>query len=133
MNRIQAVVLVVVLALTAAFAAPPYLEWRRLQTATTDLEALSDGALRYYYHTNKPAPNPAALLNNPGVEGWRGPYLAWATPPKHPWGGDYVIDATRGLVGIAITDERAPEKFRLGGVAELSQPVRPDPEWFPPE
>jgi len=33
-----------------------------------------------------------ALINDPGLDGWRGPYLSQRVLPKDPWGNPYVYD-----------------------------------------
>lgn len=40
----------------------------------------------------------AALIDDPGVPGWGGPYLKQKTNPKDPWGNEYQYDpeGTRG-------------------------------------
>lgn len=125
------VLVLAVLALGAAVVvAPPLLESRHVAQAISDLELLSDAARQYLHHTGKTCEELQALIDDPGVAGWRGPYLASDAVPPTPWGGSYRIDVARGVVGIAADAARAPEKFRLGGIAELSQAVRADPHWW---
>jgi len=40
-----------------------------------------------------------ALIEDPGLDGWSGPYLTQKSLPKDPWGGRYVYvkEGTRGI------------------------------------
>ncbi len=131
MTRIQAAIIVVIAAVVGAFALPPYLDIRKVNGAILDLELIADAALRYSFSTNDTCAAPSALLRDPGADGWSGPYLTSDAALATPWGGRYVFDAQRKLVGIAAGDTTAPAKYRLGGDAELAMPIAPDPEWWP--
>ena len=123
-------VLIVVAAIFAALTLPPLLEVRRANAAIADLEILADAARNFAHHTGQPCPNTRALMENPGIPTWKGPYLSDGADLLTPWGDEYVIDKERGLVGISPTNERVPEKYRLGGIAELSMPAREQPQWW---
>ncbi|MFQ6042545.1 MAG: hypothetical protein ACE5PV_16950, partial [Candidatus Poribacteria bacterium] len=41
--------------------------------------------------------------------------------PPNPWGGRYVLKPDAYKVGIPQDDEKTPEKYRLGGIAEISK------------
>ncbi|MDA1191594.1 MAG: type II secretion system protein GspG [Candidatus Poribacteria bacterium] len=129
-QAVQGVILVIVAAALGALIVPPFMELRHADDAILALETISDAAQRYAYHTGTTCPDPNALLTNPGVENWRGPYLEEADALNTPWGGRYVFDQERGLVGIAATNADAPERYRLGGIAELSLPITQDPQWW---
>jgi hypothetical protein len=131
MTRIQAAVLVVIAAVVGAFALPPYLDIRKVNSAILDLELIADAALRYEFSTEDTCAAPEDLLRDPGVPGWSGPYLASDADLVTPWGGRYVFDSRRRLVGVAASGTTAPAKYRLGGGAELAMPIAPDPEWWP--
>lgn len=128
---IESGVLLMAVLVAASFVVPPFVELRRLEQAVDDLEALSDGARRYFDQTGTPAPNLDALLRNPGVARWDGPYIE--SLPKTPWGGEYYLDPNRGVVGIPTENTRVPEKYRLGGIAELSLPIQENPQWWASE
>jgi len=123
-------VLVLVAVGVGWFVVPPFVELRRVERAVSDLEALSDGAKRYLEQTGKVVTSLDALLHDPGVPGWKGPYLPYDAVPKTPWGGEYALDVHRGLVGLAAEDARVPAKYRFGGIAELSLPIRENPQWW---
>lgn len=38
-----------------------------------------------------------ALISNPGIRGWRGPYIQSMTMPPDPWTGEYVYDYPSNL------------------------------------
>lgn len=131
MKIIKIALLVVVAAVILGLVVPPLRELRRVSQATADLEALSDAALRYARHMNRPCADLKSLVTHPGVPNWQGPYLSDASRLHTPWGGDYVVEADRGLVGIASSNDRVPASYRLGGIAELSMPIRENPAWWP--
>jgi hypothetical protein len=122
--------LLIAVVVTAYFAVPPWVELRRVDQAVTDLEALSDGAKRYFEQTGVVVPDLDALLSDPGVARWNGPYLPYESVPSTPWGGEYGLDVDRGLVGLPAENARVPEKYRFGGIAELSLPIRENPKWW---
>jgi hypothetical protein len=131
MSRLQAVVIAVIAAVVGVAVLPPYLDMRKVNDAVMDLELIADAALRYEFSTAKQCAAPDALLRDPGDAGWRGPYLTSAAALATPWGGRYVFDLNRRLVGIGATERDVPAKYRLGGDSELSMPIGPDPAWWP--
>ncbi|MBT3268101.1 hypothetical protein HN371_13145 [Candidatus Poribacteria bacterium] len=131
MSRIQAALLAVLLVVVAVVALPPYLDTRKVSGAILDLELIADAALRYEFSTAVACGTPSALLADSGVDGWQGPYLTSDSDLITPWGGRYVFDLDRGLVGIGAGDTTAPAKYRLGGEAELAMPIGEDPSWWP--
>ena len=58
------------------------------------------------------------LAKNPGVRGWKSPYLDKV--PKTPWNGDYQLIHNSYKICIA-EDNRVPPKYRLGQIAEISR------------
>jgi hypothetical protein len=131
MGWVRTVVLGGIVALFAGLVLPPYVDLRRTEQAVAALEALSDAAGRFRHDTGQTCPAPRALLADLGTPGWRGPYIESEALLHTPWGGDYVFDAQRGLVGIGRDNARVPAKYRLGGIAELSLPIRDNPQWWP--
>ncbi len=131
MTRIQAAVIVAIAVVVGALALPPYMDMRNVNNAILDLELIADAALRYEFSTGTTCAAPGDLRRDPGSPGWRGPYLVSDADLVTPWGGRYVFDVKRRLVGIAAADTTAPAKYRLGGDAELAMPIAPDPEWWP--
>jgi hypothetical protein len=131
MTRIQAALTAVIAVIVVALVAPPYLDIRKVDSAILDLEIIADAALRYEFSTEDTCAAPSDLLRDPGKQGWSGPYLTSDADLVTPWGGRYVFDAPRRLVGIASGDATAPAKYRLGGDSELAMPIAPDPKWWP--
>ena len=129
MNRLQAVILGVLAIVMGALILGPYLDLRRADSAIVQLEIISEAVKRYSRHTGLPCSDLRALLEDPVAEDWRGPYIDSAEMLRTPWGGAFVIDTQRGVVGLA-REGKAPEKYRLGGIAELSMGVRDDPVWW---
>ena len=133
MSRLQAILLGVVIIVMAVLILGPYLDLRKADSAVVQLEALSEAVKRYSRHTGLPCSDLRTLLDDPGVPNWRGPYIESTDVLQTPWGGDYVIDLERGLVGLDPDDSGVPERYVLGGIAELSMPVRDDPVWWFPD
>jgi hypothetical protein len=131
MTRLQAVLLAVVAVVVGVVAMPPYLDIRKVNGAILDLEIIADAALRYEFSTERSCVTPRALLADDGVAGWQGPYLDSDADLVTPWGGPYVFDLDRHLVGIGAGDGTVPAKYRLGGDAELAMPIGEGPSWWP--
>lgn len=131
MSRIQAALIFGIAVVVAVLALPPYLDVRKVSDAILDLELIADAALRYEFSTDKQCSAPDALLRDDGTPGWQGPYLTSDAALVTPWGGRYVFDLSRGLVGIASSASGVPVKYRLGGEAELAMPIGPEPAWWP--
>ena len=124
MTRLQLLILIVITAVIGALAFPPWLEQRKVSTADIDVETLAVAIKKYHRHTGSYPTSLDALVTDPGLEGWRGNYLE--SVPKTPWGGHYVLLQDSYKVGIAKNHPRAPEKYRIGGVAEISRVYHAD-------
>ena len=130
MNRLQPILLTVLVVVMGILVLGPYLDMRKVDAAIIQLEVISDAAKRYERHTGEPCTSAQQLVENPGLLNWRGPYLDAPDMLTTPWGGEFVIDADRGLVGMTDADH-VPKKYLLGTIAELSMPIRHDPTWWP--
>ena len=119
MTRLQLLILIVLTAVIGALSFPPWLEYRKVGTADIDVETIAVAIKKYHRHTSSYPTNLDALVTDPGIEGWRGNYLA--SIPETPWGGHYVLLQDTYKVGIAKNHPRVPEKYRIGGVAEISR------------
>jgi len=126
MTRLQLLILVVLTVGIGALALPPWLEYRKVGTADVDVETIAIAIKKYHRHTGSYPMRLDALVTDPGVEGWRGNYLI--SIPETPWGGTYVFFQDRYKVGIAKDHRRVPEKYRIGGVAEISRVYHVDPQ-----
>jgi general secretion pathway protein G len=84
-----AVTAVTVLVASCVIHQPP----PKKHTATLHITEFSN-ALRLFYEDFGRYPTSRegleALLQNPGIGSWKGPYLNRATIPKDPWNRDYV-------------------------------------------
>lgn len=88
------VVIGIILILTASvgFMAFKYLDQAKQATAKSQIDTLSQ-ALNAYYLDIRSFPSQdqglEVLWENPGVDGWNGPYISKALP-LDPWNRDYV-------------------------------------------
>jgi len=110
MTLLQAIILIVLLAIIVILAGPQFIENRKLSQAVSDVEMIADACEKYYKDTGKYCTK---------LEDLKGKYLEEI--PKNPWGGDYVIDLQRGKIGIAESDRKVPVKYRFGEIAEISK------------
>ena len=124
MTRLQLLILIAIVALIGVLSLPPWLEQRKVSTADIDVETVAVAIKKYYRHTREYPTRLEALVTDPGVEGWRGNYLE--SVPETPWGGRYVLLPDSYKVGIAKNHPRAPEKYRVGGIAEISRVYHAD-------
>jgi len=94
-SLIELIVVLVILGLLATVVGPKVMD--RLGRGKSEIAKLQidqlDGALgllRFdvgrYPTTSEGLP---ALIDNPGIENWAGPYLDKRTLPKDPWGREY--------------------------------------------
>ena len=93
-SLLELMAVMVILGLIASFAVPQYFNKVRKakqQTAKTQIQMLM-AAMDAYRLDVGDYPNQSAgldaLMTDPGMEGWDGPYLAKALP-KDPWNNDY--------------------------------------------
>ncbi|MDE0301518.1 MAG: type II secretion system protein GspG [Candidatus Poribacteria bacterium] len=120
MTRTQLLILVGIVILIAALSLPPYLEYdRKVKTADTDVDIIAGAIKRFHKHTNEYPRKLEDLVTDPGVEGWNGSYLEEI--PKTPWGGSYQLLPAIYKVCISLKHPRVPEKYKHGGVAEISR------------
>lgn len=110
MTLVQVIVLIVIAAVVIILAGPRFLENRRLSQAVSDVEMIADACEDYFKDTGEYCTK---------LDNLTGKYLEKI--PKNPWGGNYVIDPERGKIGIPENDQKVPQKYRLGGIAEISK------------
>lgn len=123
-TRLQFLILVVMVVVIGVLSFPPWLEYRKVGTADIDVETIAVAIKKYFRHTEHYPTSLDALMTDPGLEGWRGSYLE--SIPETPWGGSYVLLQDTYKVGIARDHPRVPEKYRVGGVAEISRVYHAD-------
>ena len=118
MTLVQAIVLIVLVAIIVILALPPFLENRKLSQAVSDVEMIADACEDYFKDTGEYCTKLEDLtkLDPKGKK-----YLEKIS--KNPWGGSYVIDlkGKGGKIGIPKDDQKVPEKYRFGGIAEVSK------------
>ncbi len=124
MTLLQLLILIVLGCVIVGLSFPPWQEHRRVGTADVDVERIAAAIEKYVRHTGVYPERLEALITDPGVAGWRGAYLE--SVPETPWGGNYVLLRESYKVGIPKSHPRAPEKYRIGGVAEISRVYHAD-------
>ncbi|MDP6998587.1 MAG: type II secretion system protein GspG, partial [Candidatus Poribacteria bacterium] len=87
MTLVQFLILVAITAVFAVLCIPPWLEDRRVSQADVDVEVIAEAIQKYHKHTNQYPKTLLDLVENPGIEGWRYPYLEQV--PQTPWRGEY--------------------------------------------
>jgi len=124
MTRLQFLILVIIVVVIGGLFFPPWLEYRKVGTADVDVETIAVAIKKYFRHTGDYPTSLNVLTIDPGLEGWRGNYLE--SIPETPWGGSYVLLQDTYKVGIARDHSGVPEKYRVGGVAEISRVYHAD-------
>ena len=124
MTRLQLLILVIIGVVIGGLSFPPWLEYRSVSTADIDVETIAIAIKKYFRHTGQYPTGLDVLVTDPGIEGWRGNYVE--SIPETPWGGSYVLLQDTYKVGIAKNHPRVPEKYRIGGVAEISRVYHAD-------
>jgi general secretion pathway protein G len=107
---IELLLVLVILAVLAAIVVPKLTgrgEDAKKGAAKTDCTSIA-GALRTYEVDTGSYPEDsqglAALLKNPNVPGWKGPYIESSDLPKDPWGHDYFYhkNGTHNTNGVDV-------------------------------
>lgn len=94
-SLIELIVVLVILGLLATVVGPSIME--RLSRGKAEIAKIQidqlEGALGLFRFDVGRYPSSAeglnALIQNPGMDNWSGPYLNKASLPKDPWGRDY--------------------------------------------
>ena len=127
MTRTQLLILVALVILIGALSLPPYLEYdRKVMPADNDVDMIAGAIKKFYKHTKEYPQKLEDLVTDPGIEGWKGSYLA--DLPETPWGGSYQLMPDIYKVCISANHPRVPEKYRHGGVAEISRVYHENPK-----
>ena len=89
---IEIVIVIVILVTLASIATPMYLNHvskSNIGAAKTQIKNF-ESAIQQYKLDNKEYPNELKdLIENPGLDSWKKPYLNISALPKDPWGNDY--------------------------------------------
>ncbi|MCZ6681273.1 MAG: type II secretion system protein GspG [Candidatus Poribacteria bacterium] len=119
MTRIQLLILIVLAVVIIALTLPPWLEYRKVLQADSDVDLIATAIRKYFKHTGEYPQELTDLITNPGLDGWKGNYLE--SVPENPWGGSYQILQHSYKVCIPPNHPRVPAKYQLGGIAEISR------------
>jgi len=118
MTRIQLIILVALVAIIIAIAAPKGIGQLRISKAENQTLAIAKAFTQFRKDAGLECNRIQDLLENPGVSGWMGPYIDINTT-QNPWGGNYENDSIAQKIGIPKGD-KAPDKFEFGGSEEIS-------------
>lgn len=90
---IELVVVIVILAILAAVIVPRFFgrtDDAKISSAITTIKSIDDSVGLYNADTGSFPPSLDALISNPQVKGWNGPYLKnQSSVPMDPWGHPY--------------------------------------------
>jgi len=117
MTRIQLVIVVAIAAVIATIAAPRAVKMSRISRAEYDILTIATGFAQYRADTGQECTKIEALLEDPGVTGWRGPYIDKKII-RNPWGGTYETELKSQKIGIPRGD-KAPDQYEFGGSEEI--------------
>lgn len=113
---LELLVVLAILGLIAAFAAPQALKLlggAKADSARIQIQALATGIDLYRLELGTYPPDLQALIEKPiGASQWNGPYIRKKAIPKDPWGNDYLYRLP-GEIGT-VTDGDAFELKSLG-------------------
>lgn len=119
MARIKLIILVALVIVIGVASYPPWAEYRKVTQADIDVETLATAIRKFYKHTRTYPTSFAQLISDPDIDGWRGSYME--SIPNTPWGGNYELIQNSYKVGIGKDHPRVPNKYRIGGIAEISK------------
>jgi len=121
LTLLELIVLIVLAAIVAGLAAPKLVEERRVRKAIHDVQVIAGACREFKRKFGRFPKSLEELVETKRSEEWGIPFLKEI--PRNPWGGRYVLDLRRLKVGIPEDDERVPPKYRLGGIAEISEVI----------
>lgn len=90
---IEIVIVIVILVTLASIATPMYMNHvskSNIAAAKTQIKNLENAVQQYKLDNNKYPEELKDLVENPGLDSWKKPYLSTSTIPKDPWGNEYV-------------------------------------------
>ncbi len=102
---IEVVVVMMILVSLAAIATPLYMKYlddSRVSTAQIQIKALAQAVQDYKIALGDYPDTLDALVTDPGVEGWKGPYFDAKAIPNDPWGQPYVYTLRDDALGFDI-------------------------------
>lgn len=102
---IEVVVVMMILVSLAAIATPLYMKYlddSHVSTAKIQIKALSQAVQDYKIALGSYPDSLDALITDPGVDGWKGPYFDATVLPGDPWGQPYVYTLRDDALGFDI-------------------------------
>ncbi len=118
MTRIQFVIVLVLVILISAIAAPRAIKISRLTKAEHYALTIASAFKQYKADTGQECSSIDNLLTDPGISGWLGPYISEKLL-RNPWGGTYTIEQKNKKIAIPVGD-KAPDQYELGGAEEIT-------------
>lgn len=119
MTWLQCLLLIALIMIFALVSLPPWFEQRKVTQADVDVEIISEAVKKYHRHTKQYPTNLHDLVLNPGIEGWRYPYLYEV--PQTPWKSKYILIPEIYKICLGDNENGVPSKYRLGGISEISR------------
>ena len=118
MTRIQFIIVVAIVAIIAVIAIPRAVRMSRISRAEHQALSIASGFASYRIDTGRECTRIDDLLEDPGSNGWIGPYISIKSL-QNPWGGTYKVELGSQKVGIPKGD-KAPDQYELGESKEIS-------------
>ena len=121
MTLIQVLIILALIIIIAVLAYPKLRQEMYVRQADNDVSQIADACKKYLKRTDKYCIDFNLLI--------AGGYLE--DIPSNPWGGSYVIDPKNVYkVGIPSDDPKTPDKYKLGGIAEISKVYKKGASWW---
>ena len=111
MTLISMLVLLVLVAIIAVLTVPKLREEMYVRQADNDVAEIAEACEKYWKREGQYCTDFNQLISKGYLE----------EIPPNPWGGKYVLRPEAYKVGIPQDAEKVPEKYRLGGIAEISK------------
>jgi competence protein ComGC len=111
MTLVQTIILLALIAIIAVLTIPKLREEIYVRKADSDVVEVAEACKKYWKWEGQYCTDFNQLI----VKG----YLKEI--PNNPWGGKYILKPEKHKVGIPKDEEKVPEKYRFGGIAEISR------------
>jgi len=111
MTLIQTLIILALIAIIAVLTIPKLREEMFVRQADSDVAEIAEACEKYWKREGQYCTDFNQLISKGYLE----------KIPPNPWGGRYVLKPEDYKVGIPQDEENIPEKYRLGGIAEISK------------
>ena len=111
MTLIQTLIILALIAIIAILTIPKLREEMYVRQADNDVAEIAEACEKYWKREGQYCTDFNQLISKGYLE----------KIPPNPWGGRYVLKPEDYKVGIPQDEENIPEKYRLGGIAEISK------------